>query len=573
MDSKDLVNLYDEKYYLESAAGGALINSEFDFRRYSNVFRSHTLALSDSEIICDIGGGRGELAKYYLSLGQQVIYVDYSSAAIRIAQTFIGTEEGIQYLNIDANDLLAHVNANSVDVVFMTDFVEHINQQELLKIISTSYKVLKDGGILVIHTPEKHYGSVITRKAVEPKHINLLDITDMYESLSSVFEYVDAFTWDGISKFYEKGKNIELFGIAVKKGLYTAHPISVSPDFEAISLHSQVGWQQLEFNIAHLVVNGKFLFEGTLTIEGEPGDSIGQFAVEDENGKKAYFREFLLKKSPDKLLNFLQTSQMSLSYESFNYAAIKKLFFRVKNVGSGTSIVKLNSLSIKRLEKTNLNLRKSNMIPSNQADDIFQQIYKENTWKGSESVSGPGSSLKVTELLREQLPTLFQQLNIKTLVDSPCGDVNWFVHMEHKLDLYIGFDIVPEIIARNNEKLHAQLNYFFKTGNIIKDVLPRADAIFCRDCLVHMPFKEIFCSIANFKKSGSKYLIMTTFPEKERQVDSRMGGWRPLNFQIPPFNFEPPIYLIRERVKNQADPYSDKSMGVWELEKINIDLS
>jgi hypothetical protein len=88
-----------------------------------------------------------------------------------------------------------------------------------------------------------------------------------------------------------------------------------------------------------------------------------------------------------------------------------------------------------------------------------------------------------------------------------------------------------------------------------------------------MPFKEIFCSIANFKKSGSKYLIMTTFPEKERQVDSRMGGWRPLNFQIPPFNFEPPIYLIRERVKNQADPYSDKSMGVWELEKINIDLS
>lgn len=573
MDSKKLVDLYDEKYYLESAAGGTLINNEFDFRRYSNVFRSHTIALSDGEIICDIGGGRGELAKYYLSLGKQVIYVDYSSAAIKIAQTFIGTQDRIQYLNIDANDLLAHVNENSVDVVFMTDFVEHINQQELLKIIATSYKVLKDGGILVIHSPEKHYSSVITKKAVEPKHINLLDIQDMYDSLSSVFEYVDAFTWDGVSKFYEKGKNIELFGIAVKKGLYAVHPISISSDCEAIPLHSQLGWQQLEFNIADLVPQGKFLFEGTLTIEGEPGDSIGQFVLEDECGKKAYFREFLLNNIPERVLNFLQTSQMSLSYESCNYAAIKKLFFRVKNVGSDTSVVKFNSLSIKRLEKQNLNLIKSDVSPSNRADDVFQQIYHTNSWKGSESVSGPGSSLKVTELLREQLPTLFKQLNIKTLVDSPCGDVNWFVRMEHQLDVYMGFDIVPEIIAQNNEKMQAHLNYFFKTGNIIKDVLPRADAIFCRDCLVHMPFKEIFCSIANFKKSGSKYLIMTTFPEKERQVDSRMGGWRPLNFQIAPFNFPPPIYLIRERVKNEADPYNDKSMGVWELEKINLDLS
>lgn len=206
---------------------------------------------------------------------------------------------------------------------------------------------------------------------------------------------------------------------------------------------------------------------------------------------------------------------------------------------------------------------------TNSAQDIFTRIYDGNKWKGGESVSGPGSSLSATSPIRTQLPTFFKELQIKILVDAPCGDCYWFGKMEHELDLYIGIDIVPDLIIQNNDRIKA-LNYLFKVGNISLDILPRADAIFCRDCLVHLSFADIFSSLANFKKSGSRYLIMTTFIEKDKNIDIAVGGWRPLNFQKPPFNFDEPLYLIRDRKENPQDPYNDKSLGVWELENIKI---
>lgn len=203
------------------------------------------------------------------------------------------------------------------------------------------------------------------------------------------------------------------------------------------------------------------------------------------------------------------------------------------------------------------------------AQEIFTRIYNDNKWKGSESVSGPGSSLDATSPIRSKLPDLFKELQIKILVDAPCGDVYWFASMEHQLDLYIGIDIVPDLILLNNERMKA-LKYLFKVGDISIDIVPHADAILCRDCLVHLSFKNIFMSLENFKKSGSRYLIATTFPEKENNIDISSGGWRPLNFQKPPFNFDEPIYLIRDRKLNPQDPYNDKSLGVWELKNIDI---
>src|SRR5215470_10844794 len=65
---------------------------------------------------------------------------------------------------------------------------------------------------------------------------------------------------------------------------------------------------------------------------------------------------------------------------------------------------------------------------SQNPDDLaetFSAIYQNNSWRNSESVSGRGSTLARTSVLREALPILLKELNCQCLLDAPCGDFNW----------------------------------------------------------------------------------------------------------------------------------------------------
>src|SRR4051794_14532620 len=57
--------------------------------------------------------------------------------------------------------------------------------------------------------------------------------------------------------------------------------------------------------------------------------------------------------------------------------------------------------------------------------DIFTKIYRNNWFNGRNSVSGPGSEIEQTRVLIEELPRLFADLDISTLLDIPCGDFHW----------------------------------------------------------------------------------------------------------------------------------------------------
>jgi hypothetical protein len=50
---------------------------------------------------------------------------------------------------------------------------------------------------------------------------------------------------------------------------------------------------------------------------------------------------------------------------------------------------------------------------------------------------------------------------------------------------YLGSDIVPEIIDKNNHD-YASESIKFKTLDLTVDSLAEADLIFTRDCLVHL---------------------------------------------------------------------------------------
>jgi hypothetical protein len=199
--------------------------------------------------------------------------------------------------------------------------------------------------------------------------------------------------------------------------------------------------------------------------------------------------------------------------------------------------------------------------------EVFEKIYSNNDWNDAESVSGPGSTLAATRLLRQNLQEVLNTLGISSLVDAPCGDMNWMRHLTHAFKPYIGIDIVPELIA----KLRADPSLkgkHFQLNNIVTDILPQSDAIFCRDCLVHLPFAMIHQAIENWRLAGFKYLMVTTFPNHSENKDCEVGQWRPLNFCAAPYHWPAPRLLISEFPEEMDWEYRDKSIGVWRLEDI-----
>ena len=197
-------------------------------------------------------------------------------------------------------------------------------------------------------------------------------------------------------------------------------------------------------------------------------------------------------------------------------------------------------------------------------EETFQKIYQSNHWDGETSVSGIGSDEEQTREISVQIPKLIEELDIKRFLDVPCGDFNWFSKMEMTLKSYIGGDIITAIVDRNNTTFKDSRRQFMKL-DLIKDSLPKADILLCRDCLVHLSNEDIQAVIQNIKKSEVKYLLTTTFPECEKNENIVTGDWRIINLEKAPFNFPQPIKLINEKCTEGNGTYADKSLDLWKI--------
>ncbi len=197
----------------------------------------------------------------------------------------------------------------------------------------------------------------------------------------------------------------------------------------------------------------------------------------------------------------------------------------------------------------------------------FANIYKTNWFGGDESISGPGSSLEQTQVIRGELPKVIQAFKIRKLIDAPCGDFNWMQEAVLDIDKYIGIDIVPEIIDSNRAK-YGNNKREFLVIDIVKGTLPEGDLALCRDCFIHLSYRDIFSAVRNFHKSGTKYLLTTTFTGLKENRDIVSGRVRPINLQRQPFNFPTPLLLINEHCTEGGGKYADKSLGLWKIEEI-----
>lgn len=183
-----------------------------------------------------------------------------------------------------------------------------------------------------------------------------------------------------------------------------------------------------------------------------------------------------------------------------------------------------------------------------------------------ESISGPGSNMSETVAVRNMLPGLLKTLGVKTFLDAPCGDFNWMQAVDLGVDKYYGMDILVDRI-RENIHNHQRPDREFMYGDIVWSDLPRVDLIFCRDCMVHLPYKGIFLALENFRHSGSTYLMATSYVTIDHNSDCSLWDWRKINLSIFPFMLGLPLYSIREsgsRCEPGGDDYG-KTLGVWKL--------
>lgn len=190
----------------------------------------------------------------------------------------------------------------------------------------------------------------------------------------------------------------------------------------------------------------------------------------------------------------------------------------------------------------------------------FSHIFENKAWGTKETISGPGSTLASTRELRARLQELLSIMEVDSLLDLGCGDCNWIASLFPHLGLYIGIDVVPELVDMISRR-YAHVNHaFFRCLDFTSDSLPQTDALLIRDCFTHFPSALVVSTLKQIARLRHKYVFISSYQRGEN-TDIAVGEWRPLDLLLPPFNLPPPRVKLPE-----AD--ANKFLGLWRMDDL-----
>lgn len=157
IDSFKSKHLYDAKYFLEKVDG------YHEFKDFDGSFEKlfprmkrnvEIINLKHGEILLDVGCGRGEIVLYYRKLGFNAYGIDYSEDAIKLAkqkQNEMNIKGEIFY-SAPFQDLPKIFPCEYFDVIYASEFIEHISEDEFVTFLDISYELLKRGGRIILFT-------------------------------------------------------------------------------------------------------------------------------------------------------------------------------------------------------------------------------------------------------------------------------------------------------------------------------------------------------------------------------------------------------------------------------------
>ncbi|MEW5993187.1 MAG: tetratricopeptide repeat protein [Candidatus Zixiibacteriota bacterium] len=185
-----------------------------------------------------------------------------------------------------------------------------------------------------------------------------------------------------------------------------------------------------------------------------------------------------------------------------------------------------------------------------------------------ESHCGAGSYLANTVEIRQFLASAIRKYNIQSMIDVACGDWNWMRLVDLQGVTYTGYDLDEGFIAENRKRFP---QHRFIVADVLRTVWPQVDLILCRDLMIHLADEDNLTLLESFRRSGSTWLMATTYDKLEKNRDftdaekrtgySRTGRpSRVLNLEIDPYNLPRPVEFVREN----HEVCQDRIVGLWE---------
>ena len=204
------------------------------------------------------------------------------------------------------------------------------------------------------------------------------------------------------------------------------------------------------------------------------------------------------------------------------------------------------------------------------------------------SGSGIGSDLgQMTSEDRAWLISIIKEHNVTTMIDVPCGDVNWQLGAweTDSLTAYIGLDIVPRVVEVDNARFAHHSNKRFADWDFASCSLPRivwpdqpdprpADLVHARHVLQHMPIARAAEAAYHLVASGARVVVVTGDYSKStsgarrgHQLKMREGEMGEKNMAVAPFFFPPPVACNSNRMCAYAFDAASRAMWMARYEK------
>jgi len=196
-------------------------------------------------------------------------------------------------------------------------------------------------------------------------------------------------------------------------------------------------------------------------------------------------------------------------------------------------------------------------------ETVFNAVYESNYWESEESGSGGGSTIARTENYRPQLAKLLNDLQIHSMFDAPCGDLNWMPLVLASAKVrYIGGEIAENALATAHAR---QPNLDIRHFDICTDEFPDADLWHCRDTFFHLSFADIWRALDRASAANLKYAAITTHKARMLEnLDIKTGGFRLLDLERAPFNFPPAIHYLKDYGRKEFPRF----VGVWRMDAL-----
>ena len=204
--------------------------------------------------------------------------------------------------------------------------------------------------------------------------------------------------------------------------------------------------------------------------------------------------------------------------------------------------------------------------------DVFTRVYRENDWGGKvgDFCSGSGSNEYLASIYADMVKNFIKERHISTIVDLGCGD---FVVGRKLLEegiIYIGVDIVDELVERNRSTF-SNANVSFVSLDIISDPLPEGELCLIRQVFQHLSnsqIVEVINKLGNYKyvliteHYPSDHLHMIPNKGKPHGGDTRIVDNSAVYLDLPPFNMK----ILRKMLEVEVPPIvmkGEKIITYW----------